>query len=160
MSRQPKRKPETKIPLPVNSFRLLIEFIILLFMYYCIVHFLTMLRKEQSVSFCREPRVEGICQGSTVQNMPTIYLFNLYYYLFFLERSEVYKFVNIRAWITQNKTWLFMVAVSAVKRSLWLWVSTAEAFKRKKLKLQNMSKYRATSKLSVSHFSPLTALQQ
>ena len=28
MSRQPKRKPETKIPLPVNSFRLLIKFII------------------------------------------------------------------------------------------------------------------------------------
>ena len=91
--------------------------------------------------------------------MPTIYLINLYYYLFFLERSEVYKFVNIPAWITQNKAWLFMVAVSAVKRSLWLWVSTAEAFKRKKLKLQNMSKYRATSELSESHFSPLTALQ-
>ena len=71
--------------------------------------------------------------------MPTIYLFNLYCYFFFLERSEVYKFVNIRAWITQNKTWLFMVAVSAVKRSLWFWVSTAEAFKRKKLKLQNKS---------------------
>ena len=63
MSRQPKRKSETKIPLPVNSFRLLIEFIILLFMYYCIVHFLTMLRKEQSVGFCQEPRVEGKMLG-------------------------------------------------------------------------------------------------
>ena len=28
-------------------------------MHYCIVHFLTMLRKEQSKGFCREPRVEG-----------------------------------------------------------------------------------------------------
>ena len=36
-------------------------------MHYCIVHFLTMLRKEQSIGFCREPRVERkmfkICQG-------------------------------------------------------------------------------------------------
>ena len=39
-----------------------------------------------------------------IQNMPMIYLFNLYFYLFFLERSEVHKFVDIRAWITQNKT--------------------------------------------------------
>ena len=39
-----------------------------------------------------------------IQNIPTIYLINLYYYLFFLERSEVHKFVDIRAWITQNKT--------------------------------------------------------
>ena len=54
-----------------------------------------------------------------IQNIPTIYLINLYYYLFFLERSEVHKFVDIRAWITQNKTWSFMVAVSAVKRSFW-----------------------------------------
>ena len=63
-----------------------------------------------------------------IQNIPTIYLFNLYFYLFFLERSEVHKFVDIRAWITQNKTWLFMVAVSAVKRSFWWWISTAEVF--------------------------------
>ena len=33
-----------------------------------------------------------------IQNIP------FYYYLFFLERSEVHKFVDIRAWITQNKT--------------------------------------------------------
>ena len=81
--------------------------------------------------------------------MPTIYLFNLYYYLFFLERSEVYKFVNIRAWITQNKTLLFMVAVSAVKRSLWLWVSTAEA---KTSKHERISSYQWV--ISVSLFPP------
>ena len=86
--------------------------------------------------------------------MPTIYLLNLYYYLFFLERSEVYKFVNIRAWITQNKTWLFMVSVLAVKSSLLFWVSTAEAFKRKKLKLQNMSKYRAQVSYQCLTFPP------
>ena len=87
--------------------------------------------------------------------MPTIYLFNLYHNLFFLERNEVYKFVNIRACITQNKTLLFMVAVSAVKRSLWLWVSTAEAFKRKKIKTskhEQISSYQWV--VSVSLFPP------
>ena len=34
-----------------------------------------------------------------------IYLI-VYYYLYFLERARFMKFVDIRAWIKQNKTWL------------------------------------------------------
>ena len=64
-------------------------------------------------------------QSKTFQRF--IYLIFIFTY-FFLERSEVHKFVDIRAWITQNKTWSFMVAVSAVKRSFWWWISTAEVF--------------------------------
>ena len=38
--------------------------------------------------------------------MPTIYLSNCLLFPIFPQAREVYKFVDISAWITQNKTWV------------------------------------------------------
>ena len=64
-------------------------------MHYFIVHFLTMLRKEQSIGFCRGLRVEGRGSrgkhlGARVQNMSRIYLFNCLLLLMFPRAQEVY----------------------------------------------------------------------
>ena len=48
-----------------------------------------MLRKEQSIGFCRELRVEGKCSGARVQNMSRIYSFNCLLLLMFPRAQEV-----------------------------------------------------------------------
>ena len=76
-------------------------------MHYCIVHFLTMLRKEESIGFFSraEDRGENVKGRGFNIYQRFIYLI-VYYYLYFLERARFMKFVGIRAWIKQNKTWL------------------------------------------------------
>ena len=132
-------------------------------MHYCIVHFLTMLRKEQSIGFCREPRIEGKKVKGRDFNIYQRFIYLIvYYYIYFLERARFMKIVDIRAWIKQKKNlgylwWFFQGSRNLLGDEYRRLKYFREKIYQQSLSdldhgLKNKSKFRAISEQSVSHF--------